>query len=288
MRTGCRHLSAALVSRRSRRLTTAASVPVGAQTAPTAQSTGLATFLVLVRGVRVGSETVDVARTETGWLISATGALRAPFDLITTKFEMSYGNDWQPRQLSIEGLLGGQLLLLNTTFGVTTATSEMMQGGQRGTVSKQVSPRAVVLPTSFFSAYEALAARLGPATVGTRLPVFLAPDGEISAVVTRITPRRIVAPDRPRGVCASSISPSISRPDPSTPRSGSTRAIAWRACVLPTPGLTIIREDLATVMAREETIRNPGDAEPFIPLTGFNLAATITRPVVADGRGRRR
>ena len=150
--------------------------------------------MVLVRGVRIGTETVDVAKTDTGWLISATGSLRAPFDLVTTKFEMSYGNDWQPRQLSIEGLLAGQLLMLNTTFGVTTATSEVMQGGQRGTVSKQVSPRAVVLPSSFFGAYEALAERLGPAPVGTRLPVFLAPDGEISAVVTRITPRRIIIP----------------------------------------------------------------------------------------------
>ena len=238
---------------------------------------------MLVRGVRVGSETVDVARTESGWLISATGSLRAPFDLITTKFEMSYGNDWQPRQLSIEGLLGGQLLLLNTTFGVTTATSEMLQGGQRGTVAKQVSPRAVVLPTSFFSAYEALAARLGPAVVGTRFPVFLAPDGEISAVVTRIAPRRIILPTGP--VELRQFDLTFNQP------SGPVDAEIWidarnrlARVVLPTPGLTIIREDLATVMAREETIRNPGDAEAFIPLTGFNVAATITRPSSRTGR----
>lgn len=275
MRKGCRHLSAALLA-----LTTAASITAGAQTA---QSSGLATFLVLVRGVRVGSETVDVAKTETGWLISATGALRAPFDLVTTKFEMTYGNDWQPRQLAIEGLLGGQLLLLNTTFGVTTATSEVMQGGQRATIAKQVSPRAVVLPSSFFGAYEALAARIGPAPVGTRLPVFLAPDGEISVVVTRITPRRIIVPTGP--VELRQFDLTFNQP------SGPVDVEVWvdvrnrlARVVLPTPGLSVIRDDLATVMAREETMRNPGDADAFIPLSGFNVAATITRPASRTGR----
>lgn len=275
MRPGCRHLIALLIA-----LTTAVGV---SPTAQTAQSSGLATFLVLVRGVRIGTETVDVAKTDTGWLISATGSLRAPFDLITTKFEMSYGNDWQPRQLSIEGQLAGQLLMLNTTFGVTTATSELMQGGQRGTISKQVSARSVVLPTSFFSAYEALAARLGPAPVGTRLPVFLAPDGEISAVVTRITPRRIIIPSGP--VELRQFDVTFNQP------SGPVDVEVWidgrnrlARLVLPTPGLSVIRDDLSTVMAREETMRNPGDADAYIPLTGFNLAATITRPASRTGR----
>ena len=78
-------------------LASAAAVPAHAPIG--AQSSGLSTFVVLLRGVRVGTETVDVARTDSGWLISATGPLRAPFDLVTTKFEMSYGADWQPRQL---------------------------------------------------------------------------------------------------------------------------------------------------------------------------------------------
>jgi pimeloyl-ACP methyl ester carboxylesterase len=278
MRTGCRHLSAAVVV-----LTTALTPAASITTVAPAQSSGLATFLVLVRGVRIGTETVDVAKTETGWLISATGSLRAPFDLVTTKFEMTYGNDWQPRHLSIEGLLGGQLLMLNTSFGVTTATSEAMQGGGRVTIPKQVSPRSVVLPTGYFSAYEALAARLGPSTVGTRFPVFIAPDGEISAVITRITPRRIILPTGPVELRQFDLTFNQS--------GGPVEAEIWvdgrnrlARLVLPAPGLSVIRDDLSTVMAREETIRNPGDADAFIPLTGFNLAATITRPASRAGR----
>ena len=47
---------------------------------------------------------------------------------------------------------------------------------------------------------------------------------------------------------------------------------------LPTASLVVVREDLASVMAREEQVHNPGDQTVFIPANGFNLAATITTP----------
>ena len=251
--------------------------------APAAQSSGLATFVVLLGGARIGTEIVDVAKTESGWLISSTGQLRAPFDLITTKFELRYGNDWQPRHLSIEGFLRGQPLVLSTTFGLTTATSEMMQGGQKGSNTKQVSARTVVLPNNFFAGYEALSARLATATVGMRLPVFIAPDGEVSAVVTRVTPRRIVTPTAATDLRQFDLSFA-------TP-TGTVDVEVWTdgrnrlaRVVLPSPGLSVIRDDLASVMAREETVRNPGDANVFVPAAGFNLAATITRPAKGGTR----
>jgi hypothetical protein len=47
---------------------------------------------------------------------------------------------------------------------------------------------------------------------------------------------------------------------------------------VPAQGLTVLREDLATVMAREENIRNPGDEDVLIPGSGFSIAGTITTP----------
>ena len=238
---------------------------------------------MLLRGARIGTEVVDVVKTESGWLITSTGQLREPYDLVTTKFEVTYGADWQPRQLSIEGLLRGQLLTLNTTFGLTTATSEMMQGTRRGSNSKQVSPRTLVMPSNFFAAYEALAARLATAAVGARFPVFLAPDTEISAVVTRTTPRRIVTPSGATELREFDLT--FSQPG------GAIDVQVWidsrnrlARVVMPSPGLSVIRDDLASVMAREETIRNPGDSDVFIPAAGFNLAATVTRPAGAGTR----
>jgi pimeloyl-ACP methyl ester carboxylesterase len=47
---------------------------------------------------------------------------------------------------------------------------------------------------------------------------------------------------------------------------------------IPSASLMVIRDDLSSVMVREEKIRNPGDEDTFIPASGFNLGATITRP----------
>ena len=120
---------------------------------------------------------------------------------------MIYSTDWQPQQLSIEGQLRGQVITLGTTFGLTTATSDMLQGAQRASVTQPVTPRAVVLPNNFFGAYEALAARLGSLAVGGRVPVYVAPGRRDQRPRSlRITPRRIVGPDSARRTCGSSSS----------------------------------------------------------------------------------
>ncbi|MEO8071015.1 MAG: hypothetical protein ABI652_06405, partial [Acidobacteriota bacterium] len=148
---------------------------VGLASATSAQQTYSATFVVLLRGSRVGTESMSVARTGGGWQITSTGRLLAPFDLSTSRFEMRYAADWQPQQLTIEAVLRGQPSTLTTTFGLTTATNDLAQGAQRATNVHQLSARAVVLPANFFAAYEALTARLATAAPGTRLPVYVAP-----------------------------------------------------------------------------------------------------------------
>ena len=239
--------------------------------------------MVLFRGVRVGSETVSVSRSAAGWQISATGRLLAPFDLITTKFEMTYGADWQAQKLSIEGLARGQLFMLSTSFGVTTASSDMMQGGQRGSVTHQVSPRTVVLPNNFYGAYEALAARAVASPPGTRFPAYVVPDAEVGATLERVTPRRIALPSGTielRQLDFTFHNPS--GPLPIEIWADSRGRLA--RVVVPTAGLVVIRDDLATVMAREERIKNPGDEDVFVPASGFSLGATITRASNVTGR----
>lgn len=249
----------------------------------TAQADGTSRFAVILRGVRIGSELVDVSRSAGTFKITSSGQLAPPFDLVTTKFEMSYSADWQPQQLSIEGLLRGQLITLSTTFGVTTATSEMMQGGQRGSVTRQISPRAIVIPNNFFGAYEALAARLGSAAPGSRLPAFVAPDAEMSITVERMTPRRIVSPAGSFELRQYDVT--LGGP------SGPVAMQVWidergrlARVAQPASSLLVIRDDLASVMAREESIRNAGDEDVFIPASGFSLGATVTKPAAATGR----
>ena len=231
----------------------------------------------MVRGVRVGSENVSLVRSPNGWLIASTGRLDPPFDLTTNKFEVAYALDWQPQQLVIEGVRRSQAFTLTSTFGLTTATSELTQGAQRTATAQQVSPRTVVLPSNFYAAYEALAARLDGATAGTRLPVFMAPDGEGSVTVDRVATRRIVTPSGPVEVQEWSLS--LSQPGGPVPLELWTDPRHRLArVVVPTASLVALRDDLASVMVREERVRNPGDESLFIPANGFSLGATITKP----------
>ena len=256
---------------------------------PTAQAPelGAATFVIMLRGVRIGFETVSLSRTPAGWLITSGGRLQAPFDLLTTRFEMNYGSDWQPRELVIEGVLQGQLVNMTTSFDGKTATTTLLKGDARASNAVPVSPGAVVLPANFFGAYEALAAQIGALTPGTAFRAYLAPEFEVPATVDRVTTRRIALPDgviEIREFAMTFVTPA-----------GRTPVEIWTDArhrlvrvTLPSAGLLAMREDLATVLAREEHIRNRGDETLFVPSTGFTLGATLTAPAASPaGAGRR-
>ena len=252
-------------------------------------------FLVTLRGVRIGTEVVTVTRTPSLFTISARGQIAPPIDLITGKFEMTYGPDWQPQRLTIEGALRNQALSVGTTFGLTTAMNDVVQGTSRGSISHEISPRTVVLPPNFIAAYEVLAARLSSFQTGVSFPVYIAPEGEIKATVNRITPRRVVSPEKATDLREYDIT--LLRPG--VPLS----VVVWvdernrlAKVVFGDQGFAAIREDLSTVRSREELVRNPGDSDLFIPASGFSLAATMTMPakraakmpavVLVGGQGR--
>jgi pimeloyl-ACP methyl ester carboxylesterase len=272
-----RDLSAALLA-----CTTIAAV----RTAQTPEL-GAATFVIMLRGVRIGFETVSLLRTPGGWLITSGGQLQAPFDMLTTRFELQYGPDWQPRELAIEGVLQGQLVNMTTSFDGKTATTSLLKGDARASSAVPVSPGAVVLPANFFGAYEALAAQIGAMTPGTAFRAYLAPEIEVPATVDRITTRRIALPDG--AVEVREFAMTLVMPTGRTPveiwTDGRHRLV--RAS-LPNVGLLAMREDVATVLAREEHIRNPGDESLFVPAAGFSLGATITSPVAASAVAGRR
>ena len=244
---------------------------------------GLSRFTVIVRGVRIGTESVDVSRTPTGIKISSVGQLAPPLDLVTSKFEMLYGIDGHPMRLTIEGQLRGLPLSLQTSFGVTTAITDLVQGANKGTVTHEVSPRTIVLPRNFFGAYEALTARLVTLAQGGRVSVYQVPEGEVTASIDAITNRRIVTP-------AGSFE--LKQYDLSVVTGGGTgRVQVWADAngrlariVLPAAYLVVMRDDLSSVMAREESIRNAGDEDVFIGASGFNLGATVTKPTGAAAR----
>ena len=238
---------------------------------------------MFVRGTRVGTEAITVTRTAGGWRLASTGSLGSPYNLTNSKFDLTYTPDWQPQRLAIEGAVGATSLSLAATFSPTTVTVDLARGMQRGSTTQPVSARTIVLPDYFFAGYEALTARLADAAAGARFPVYLAPQVESGLTVTALSIKQLATPAGP--VSMRQVEASIAKP-------GGAQAIElWidqdnhlARLVVPAEGLTVIRDDLASIAIRELRVPHPGDQDVFIPATGFNLAATLTRPAGAAGR----
>ena len=114
----------------------------------------------VLNGREIGREQVSPARTPSGWTITSSGALAAPFNQSTKRFEVTYAPDWQPIELKIDATVNSRPIGLATSFGTTTAINEITNNGVTTTKTDQITARAVVVPNNFFAAYEALAARL--------------------------------------------------------------------------------------------------------------------------------
>jgi hypothetical protein len=109
-------------------------------------------FNISFRGTPVGQETVTVSGTAAGWTISSTGGQTAPAPVTIDKFEVAYTRAWHPVSLVIEARSGDQLLSMRTSFTATSATNDVMQGGEKNVITQQISQGSIVLPNNFFGA----------------------------------------------------------------------------------------------------------------------------------------
>src|SRR5947208_16886405 len=97
--------------------------------APRAQTTAPSTYQVFVRSVPIGSEQVAVQRFSDGWVVSSSGRVGRPLDLILRTFSARYDNDWKARELTIDATLRGQTLQLRTAIAGSTATTTVTTPG---------------------------------------------------------------------------------------------------------------------------------------------------------------
>src|SRR5512139_3867285 len=95
-------------------LTLVAVLPAAAQVAPAPE--GSESFIVFVRSRPVGREDVAVQRTADGWVIKGTSRLGPPVESLARVAEIRYDTEWHPQSASIEGVVRGQEVTVQTTF----------------------------------------------------------------------------------------------------------------------------------------------------------------------------
>lgn len=245
-----------------------------------APATGEASFTVFRGGTEIGRVQTNVSRAGTDWLITSTGRVG---DLTINRFELKYGADWQPIDMRIEATQAAEKkLLLNTSFGVTTAINEITQNDVTNAKTDQISARTVVLPNNFFAAYEGLAARLSVTGPGSELPVYVAPQAELKLSVKTVSGETVQTPSG--SVATRRYEIVIDNPSGAL---NATVTIDDRSrfvkLEIPLVSLSVVRTDLSSVAVRTQSARNPTDSDVTIPAAGFTIAGTLTLPPGASG-----
>jgi uncharacterized protein len=251
----------------------------GAAAAQEAPVPGPANYMIFLKGQQVGREQANLTRTPDGWRIMSTSSITAgQMTLENRHFEVRYTTDWQPVELRIDALIGGRQFGLNTSFGLTTAVNEITSGGTTNSKTDTISARALVVPNNFYAAYEAVAARLLTSDKGAQFAAYVAPQAEVPLTVEDVATEQVQSAQGALEVRRFR----IKFQNPGLP----VAADIWvdkrgrmARLELPVISLQVVREELTSAITRFEVAGHPGDEQATIRANGFNLAATVTRPV---------
>jgi uncharacterized protein len=250
--------------------------PAAAQQ-PTAQSSPTTSYRVFVRGTLIGREDVTVQQNASGLTIVSQGRLAAPLNVQIKRAEFKYRPDGSPELFTLESSANNTDLQVRTSFTGTVAVTEGTQGGKPIKVTQSVTAGTVLLPNGIFGGFAGLSHRLKGVPAKTNLRAYVLPESEIGVIVTNVTPEQMQVGtsllnvkryDMIFGTTGGDVAVSLLAAD-----DGSLVRVG-----IPSQGIDVIREDVASPTARTQIFSNPGDEPVIIPVSGFNLGATLTRP----------
>jgi pimeloyl-ACP methyl ester carboxylesterase len=259
----------------------ALAIPAGAQTPRPA---GDASFIVFYRSQPVGREEAVVVRTADEWVVRGSSRLGQPIDITSRTAQITYDLEWRPKSLTIDAVVRGQDMSLQTTFDGKQASNLIAIQGKPQSKVDPVAADTVVLPNTFLGSYTALARRLQGKAAGAELRGYIAPQTEIPIKVSVVAGERI---ETPKGVInASRFALVFSNPPPA----GDLQVNIWTdsdgallRMNIPAQGIEMARDDIASAASRTAAFSLPGDEPVTIPGLGFNIAGTITKPANVTG-----
>ena len=259
--------------------TVAAVLLLGCAHQAAAQAKAANTFRVFVRGVDAGVEEVTLLETAEGWTLRGSGKLRAPVSIAMDYWEARYDRAWKPIELTVNLTESANQWTVHTMFSGTLASSDISKDGQTQRRSHTVAADTVVIPNLIFGAYEALAARLASASVGSQLQAFIAPQDVVGITVNGVTDETIqIAGGK---IAARRWMLHVGSPTAKLDMEVWTEGTRLLRLDIPLQMLSVVRDDIASVSARLVTMARANDEQVSIPANGFSLAATVSKPTAA-------
>ena len=263
-----------------------AGIAAAQQTAAPAGSAAASTFTIFLRAVPIGSEQISLARTASGWTITSDGRLGPPLDIITRNVEVRYDADWKPLSLFIDASRRGQVTTLRTTITGASASNDISTGAANSGRIHTIDEAAILLPDLVFAPYEALSARLHGAQPGTKLPVYLAPQGPASITAGTPIEEQIQTVSRIIKARRTPITLEVPNGPPVAGEIWGDESGRLLRVSVPSQSLEVVREDIASVSTRRVLVTRQGDEAVRVQANGFSIAGTLAKPGNADATPR--
>ena len=234
-------------------------------------------YTVFLRGTPIGREDITVRSDAAGTIISGTGRLSPPLDIVTRRAEVRYGADWSPQSMLFEGTVRLRENIVNIVFADGEARVDASVEGKPVSKVDKVSPQTLVLPNGFFGFHEAVARRLATVTPPAELRAYIAPQLEIALRVRSVVNERVQTGSVTFGVRRYELAFANPGGDVAFQLTADEQGRLIRVTI-PAQALDIVRDDVAASTSRTQTYSNPGDEPITIPAAGFNIAGTLTKP----------
>ena len=244
-------------------------------------------YTIFLRGTPIGREDVTVRADASGVSIVSQGRMSIPSSLTTRRAEAKYGPDWTPQSFTLDATLNGGDVTAISTFAGEVARTLGTQAGGPYTREHRISPQPVLLlPSSFFGAFEAVSRRMVNAPDGTELRAYVVPQGEtVLKLVSKAAERIQVGKDFFDVVHFDVLWQTVGIADLGLSITAMKDGSLVRLSV-PSQALDVVRADVAGSTSRSQVFSNPGDEAVLIPGIGFNIGATITKPSAATAGAR--
>jgi pimeloyl-ACP methyl ester carboxylesterase len=236
-------------------------------------------YTIFLRGTPIGREDVTVRADAAGVSIVSQGRMSVPSSTTTRRAEVKYAPDWTPQGFALDANVNGGEVTATSTFANNVVRTNGTQGGGPYSREHTISPQSVILlPNSFFGAFEVVSRRLVNAAAGTELHAYVLPQGETTIRLASSVSERVQVGNELFDVSHFEAVWRI----PGQPDLGlSITAMKDGSLVrfsVPSQGLDVVRADVAASTSRSQVFSNPGDEPATIPAVGFNIGATLTRP----------
>jgi pimeloyl-ACP methyl ester carboxylesterase len=240
-------------------------------------------YAVFGYGVPVGREAVTVRTDANGTAVSSQSRISAQNSVIVRFAEFKYRPDWTLESLEFDGDISGSDIVLKTSFKDGVAVTEGTQSGKPVALTHQVSPQGVALMNPVFASYVALARRLQAVPPNGSVRAYVAGQGEIEIKIAGVFDERMQLGTsflNVRRYEMRAVNPAGELPMQLT----STDTGEMLRFSVPSQGLDVLREDVATSTSRTQVYSNPTDEAVIVPTVGFNIGATLTRPTSGAAR----